>query len=79
MYLNPDRMTPDQQVRVLDWMRQNGMPERHVALEPLLVRGGVVEYTELDVVRWRRGMDEVPTRRRRLRTRTPFRAHEAFA
>ncbi len=79
MYLNPDRMTTEQQNRVVEWLQANGHGGDPVALEPVVIRGGVVEFTVFDMKRRWSNKWEFPTRRRRLRIRHKFRASEVFA
>lgn len=73
MYLNPARLSIDQQNRVADWMERNGCPD-WIALEPVEVRGRRVTFTSYGPKRDEikvRGY-EVASRRRTIWTREQF-------
>jgi len=77
MYLNPDKMTFPQRLRVAEWLWENGV-DGAISRGPVFVRGNVAEFTELVL-----GSDGKPLngrlgsralkRRRRIRVRTPLR------
>ena len=75
MYLNPDRMTNVERLRIDRWMQANGCRD-YILQEPIVVRGKVAEYVSAG----RRGRrptvrgDELVTMRRRLRIRIPLSA-----
>ena len=46
MYFNPDRMDDRFQTRISDWLEANGCRD-FIALEPIVVRGQIAEYTSL--------------------------------
>lgn len=76
MYLDPDRMTPEHQGRIARWFEVNGCPH-WIALEPIVVRGKVAEYTAMcrrndTSDRQIRGDEFVPLGRRKLRLRIPL-------
>lgn len=74
MYLHPERVDED---RVVAWLEANGCRD-HIALEPITVRGNVVEYTALcrkdprplKRLRIDKQTYEPVTRRRQMRVRT---------
>ena len=79
MYLDPDRMTPQFEGRIARWLEVNGCPH-WIALEPIVVRGKVAEYTALSrrldpkgiPDRQVHGDDIVPLGRRKIRLRIPL-------
>ena len=80
MYLNPDRMSPDFRRRIARWLEANGC-RHHVALEPIIIKGGVAEYVALcrkdrkSLQRMRIvDCDAVPLGVKRLRIRIPLSA-----
>ena len=78
MYFNPDRMDDRYQTRISDWLEANGCRD-FIALEPIVVRGQIAEYTSLgrkyridrDPIDWERGL--LPwARRKKIRLRIPL-------
>jgi len=77
MYLHPERVDT---ARIDRWLKRNGC-RHHVALEPVVIKGGWVEYTAL-CRRDRKSIqrmtvvdfEAVPLGRKRLRIRIPLSA-----
>lgn len=71
MYLNPDKMTSDQQRRVNDWLVRNGATG-YVEFAPVVVRGNVAEFWQFRDfdIQHREKNDTVEVHRKRLRVRT---------
>ena len=78
MYLNPERMDDRYQARIVDWLEANGCRD-FIAIEPIVVRGQVAEYTSLgrkyrihrDPVDWAAGR-LLWAKRKRIRVRIPL-------
>jgi len=75
MYLRPGRMGDE--ARIVRWLEANGC--RHwIALEPIIIRGKVVEYTAISrkddrsLDRQLRGCEVTNLGRKRLRLRIPL-------
>lgn len=78
MYLDPERMDAEFRLRIVRWLEANGC-RHHIAMEPLVVRGKVVEYVALcrkdqrSILRAPiRDYAFVPLGRKRLRLRIPL-------
>lgn len=73
MYLNPETMTQAHRSRIDRWLKANGAG-KHIALEPVIVRGKVAEFYEVRsfaIRSYREGSWPILTRRR-LRIRIPL-------
>lgn len=77
MYLDPTRMNSSFEQRIVRWLEANGC--RHwIAVEPVIVRGSIVEYTALALKNQRsidrqiHGDEIVPIGRKRMRIRIPL-------
>lgn len=77
MFINPDRLSTEEQRVVAEWLERNGC-RHYIALEPIVIRGQWAEYTALcrkderSVRRMQvRDSEAVPLGRRRVRIRHP--------
>ena len=76
MYLDPEPMTLEHRRRIDRWMVANGCRD-HIALDPIIVRGKVAEYTAAgrrdgSGMRDHMGNPVHHYRRKRLRIRIPL-------
>lgn len=78
MYLNLDKMTLPQRLRVAEWLWENGV-DGAISRGPVVVRGAVASYTELVLDARGKPVRPFVYRPRSIRVRTPLRLSDVPA